>query len=195
MENGFAYTLVPNHQVNLSHWISDFTSLRDSHFTKQGPLKILGAFASKEPSFQNLINEVKSSFEFLSKKYVGDFGKQVSVTRLMLKKSFEESFKIINADDSFVTVFDKMAESIQTLNFKDCFVDVSQKRRRVDFNLAFDNDIFVSIARNVDLVDSDEVMFAISHKKENIVIDQMNLHRLINKIKELPEITNKAQTV
>lgn len=192
MENSLAYTLVPNHQVNLSHWINNHTSLRDIFFTKQGSLKILGAFASTELPFQNLTNVVKSSFGILSKECIGNSEKKVSVTKLMLKKSFEESFKIINVDDSFVTTFDKMAESIQSLNFKDCFVDVSQKRRRVDFNLAFDNDIFVSIAQDVDSADSDEVMFAISHKKENVVIDQMNLQCLINKIKELPEITNKA---
>lgn len=107
-----------------------------------------------------------------------------------LYESFSESYKTGKYIKKFKDVYLKMVEDISTLAFTDCFVDLSNKRNRVDFNLSFDNDINISVARSTDSND-DIDMFSISRNKKTIVISTMKHKELIEKLKEIvPSLTN-----
>jgi hypothetical protein len=112
----------------------------------------------------------------------------------MLDDSFWKSFNA-KEDDSkiFFPTFEKLKASVQKLDFKGCFVDVSRCRERVNFHLTFNGDLFVSLAKTIDSIESNDVMFSISRKKRKIIISQMNIDELIEKIKEVQEIIEEAE--
>ena len=109
--------------------------------------------------------------------------------RRMLEESFLESLSEKTCDkECFTSVFEQLGNRIQKLDFKGCFVDVSQVRNRINFNLVFDGGLFISIAKTIDSIDSDEVMFSISRNKKKIIISQMNVDDLMEKISEVQKI-------
>ena len=109
--------------------------------------------------------------------------------RFKLYESFSESYKTGKYIKKFKDIYLKMVKGISTLAFTDCFVDLSNKRNRVDFNLSFDNNINISVARSTDSND-DMDMFSVSRNKETIVISTMKHNELIKKLKEIvPSLT------
>lgn len=110
-----------------------------------------------------------------------------------LYESFSESYKTGKYIKKFEDTYLKMVEDISTLAFKDCFVDLSNKRNRVDFNLSFDNNINISVARSTDSND-DIDMFSVSRNNETIVISTMKHNELIKKLKEIvPYLTRSLK--
>lgn len=104
--------------------------------------------------------------------------------RFKLYESFSESYKTEKYIKKFEDTYLKIVEDISTLAFKDCFVDLSNKRNRVTFHLSFDNNINISIARSTDSND-DMDMFSVSRNKKKIVISTMKHNELIKKLKEI----------
>lgn len=104
--------------------------------------------------------------------------------KFKLYESFSESYKTGKYIKKFKDTFLKMVEDISTLAFTDCFVNLSNKRNRVDFNLSFDSNMFISVARSTDSND-DMDMFSVSRNKKKIVISIMKHNELIKKLKEI----------
>lgn len=113
----------------------------------------------------------------------------------MLDDSFEAAFNDEKADyEMFFPTFEQLKASVRKLDFKGCFVDVSRSRERVNFNLSFNGGLFVSLAKTVDSTESNDVMFSISRNKRKIIISQMDVDELIEKIKDVQEIIKEAET-
>lgn len=107
-----------------------------------------------------------------------------------LYESFSESYKTGKYIKKFEDTFLKMVKDISTLAFTGCFVDLSNEMNIVDFNLMFDDNISISVARSTDSND-DIDMFSISRNKKKIVISTMKHNELIEKLKEIvPSLTN-----
>lgn len=104
----------------------------------------------------------------------------INMNKLIL--SFNENFKN-NSDDigDFSKTFNFLSKEISNLEFDNCFVDVSRKKRLIDINLYLKNEYFVSIAKEIDETGED-VMFSIAKNHKTLVIDIMPLKELINKL-------------
>lgn len=109
--------------------------------------------------------------------------------RFKLYESFSESYKTGKYIKKFEDTYLKMVKDISTLAFTGCFVDLSNKMNIVDFNLMFDDNINISVARSTDSND-DMDMFSISRNKKKIIISIMKHNELIKKLKEIvPSLT------
>lgn len=106
---------------------------------------------------------------------------------VMLTESFNKMWETGKYADAFKVMFEKMAELISDLNFDDCIVDLSNSRMRIDFNLFYNNGLFVSIARPAN-AENDDDFFSVSHNKKKIIIDVMNHADLIKKVQEVEQV-------
>lgn len=193
MSYSIAYNLNSVVQMDLSRLHKLTFDKSNEVFIKVGNFvtKVFGATSSRL-SYQNgnfISNSITNSNQDV---FIDKREKEIFFARMKLDKSFEKTLKKVNSREFYKETYQEMARTIQLLNFEDCFVDISQTRKLVEFNLSFKNDLFVSIAKNLNDVESDEVMFAISHEQQNIVIDQMNLKTLIEKIVKSQEIVNSS---
>ena len=100
-----------------------------------------------------------------------------------LDRSFEESFSTGRYGDCFKELYARMAPSIAELGFDEAFVECSNRRGRLDFNLFYKSGLFISVARPVDSND-DVDFFSISRNKHKIVISQSEHAELIEQLKE-----------
>lgn len=106
-----------------------------------------------------------------------------SKRREKLDRSFEESFSTGKYGDCFKGLYDRMAPLIAELGFDEAFVNCSNSRGRLDFNLFYKSGLFISVARPVD--SKDEVDFySISRNKKKIVISQSEHVALFERLKE-----------
>ena len=120
----------------------------------------------------------------------------LNIRKKMLEDSFMASFDAEKKGlDVFLPTFEQLECYVQRLDFKGCFVDVSTTEELIDFNLTFDGDLFVSIAKAIGATDSNEVMFSISRKKRKIIISQMDVDELISKIKDVQKIIQQETQI
>jgi len=107
--------------------------------------------------------------------------------REKLDRSFEESFSTGSYDACFKDLYDRMAPAIAELGFDEAFVDCSNSRGRLDFNLFYKSGLFISVARPVDSND-DVDFFSISRNHNKIVINQSEHVALIERLKEAEQV-------
>ena len=120
----------------------------------------------------------------------------LNIRKKMLEDSFAASFDAEKKGlDVFLPTFEQLECYVQRLDFKGCFVDVSTTEELIDFNLTFDGDLFVSIAKAIGATDSNEVMFSISRKKRKIIISQLDVDELISKIKDVQKIIQQETQI
>lgn len=112
--------------------------------------------------------------------------------RKLLDDSFDESYRTGKYSEEFKKLYEKMASLISELDFDDCIVNLSNSRQRVDFNLFYSNGGFVSVARPIEL-EEDVYYFSVSKNKEMLVIDQMEPHDLISRLKDVEYLLKKFQ--
>lgn len=115
-----------------------------------------------------------------------------SEQRAKLDRLFEESFSTGHTATVFKELYDQMAPSIAELGFDDAFVDCSNRRGRLDFNLFYTSGLFISVARPVDSND-DVDFFSISRNKKKIVISQMEHVALIERLKEAEQVAEDGR--
>lgn len=99
-----------------------------------------------------------------------------------LQDSFYENFDD-NQDDieRFLPVFKSITMELSRLPIVEVFVDVSRKKGMIDFNLNLQEGVFLSVAKTVDET-SDNVMFSIARNHNTLVIDEMPLPELMQKV-------------
>lgn len=98
-----------------------------------------------------------------------------------LNKSFNENFKNSKQPiERFKPLFTKIADELKQLNATDVFVDVSFKKNIIDFNLSFEEGLFLSVASGVDNA-TDEVMFSVARNHKTLVIDTIQLKEVVQK--------------
>lgn len=107
--------------------------------------------------------------------------------REKLDKSFEESFSTGQYSDCFKALYDRMAPSIAELGFDEAFVECSNRRGRLDFNLFYTSGLFISVARPVESNDNVD-FFSISRNKKKIIISQLDHVELIERLKEAERV-------
>lgn len=112
--------------------------------------------------------------------------------RKLLDDSFDESYRTGKYSEEFKKLYEKMAPLISELDFDDCIVDLSISRQRVDFNLFYSNGLFVSVAKPIDL-EEDVYYFSVSKNKEKLVINQMEPHDLVSRLKNVECLLKKSQ--
>ena len=116
-----------------------------------------------------------------------------SKQREKLDRAFEESFSTGKYGDCFKELYDRMAPSIAELGFDEAFIECSNSRDRLDFNLFYKSGLFISVARPVDSND-DVDFFSISRNKKKIVISQLEHVALIERLKEVELIAADGVT-
>lgn len=114
-------------------------------------------------------------------------------TNRLLYKSFYDNFSNGQPDIFvFMPLFKELAGQLCQLTIKDVFVDVSHKKRLIDFNLNLEKDIFLSVAKRTDEF-SDDVMFSIARNHQTLVIGEMPLGQLMQKVKDIIMELNAIQ--
>lgn len=104
-----------------------------------------------------------------------------------LDTSFNEMWTTGAYGEQFREVYDRLRPDIAELGFTSCFVDLSNRRMRIEFILFYDTGLQISVARQLD---EDEVdFFAISRNKEKLVISQMQHSALMTKLKEVEQLS------
>jgi len=99
-----------------------------------------------------------------------------------LRESFYANFNKGETDiDSFSPLFKTMANELSALKIDYSFVDVSRKKGMIDFNLNLEEGVFLSVAKHI-VDQTDDVMFTIARNHKTIVIDEMPLRELMNKV-------------
>lgn len=136
-----------------------------------------------------------SHFSF-QKIFIGDETIQIQVrvasawwqrqeTFRVLFESFNENFENGKQDIShFLPLFRSMAGQLSQLTIKEAFVDVSYKKELIDFNLNLEKGVFLSVAKRTDEM-SEDVMFTIARNHQTLVIDEMPLKELIQRVSEI----------
>lgn len=115
---------------------------------------------------------------------------ELSKQREKLDRSFEETFSTGKYGDCFKDLYDRMAPAIAELGFDEVFVDCSNSRGRLDFNLFYRSGLFISVARPVD--SNDEVdFFSISRNKKTIIISEEHHIALIGQLKEVEQLAEQ----
>ncbi len=103
-------------------------------------------------------------------------------TKRKLYNSFYDNFDEIQTDiDHFLPLFKEMTKELSRLQIMEVFVDVSRNNNMIDFNLNLQEDIFLSVAKMVE-EKSMNVMFSIARNHKTLVIDEMPLPDLIQKV-------------
>lgn len=103
----------------------------------------------------------------------------------MLRESFYANFNEGQTDmDHFSPSFRSIARELSKFRIEYAFVDISRKRDLIDFNLDLEDDLFLSVARNVKEL-SDSVMFTIARKHKTLAIGEMPFQELVSKVAEV----------
>lgn len=84
----------------------------------------------------------------------------------------------------FDRVFEQIASQLCRIEFNESFVDVGVKKRIVDFNLYFDDDVYLSVSRCID-DETDDVMYSIARKNRTLSIGILPLNELVDKMREV----------
>ena len=110
---------------------------------------------------------------------------------------FNKSYCTGKYSEEFNKLYETMAPLISELDFDGCFVDLSNSRQRIDFNLSYSNGLFVSVARPIN-VEDDVYFFSVSMNKETLIIDrleiinQTELLDLISRLKNVECLLKKS---
>lgn len=111
---------------------------------------------------------------------------------------FNKSYCAGKYSEEFNKLYETMAPLISELDFDGCFVDLSNSRQLIDFNLSYSNGLFVSVARPFN-VEDDVYFFSVSMNKETLIIDrleiinQTELLDLISRLKNVECLLKKSQ--
>lgn len=103
----------------------------------------------------------------------------------MFFKAYLENFKNDTTDDAavkFMTCFLKLRNVLSKLNsITGCVIDISKKKELIDFNIYLGNDIFLSVAKDINEKDED-VMYTIARKHKTLAIGIINVQELVDKV-------------
>lgn len=103
----------------------------------------------------------------------------------LLFESFYRNFNRGQQDiNVFMPLFNMLTSQLKQLDIKDAFVDVGRKKGMIDFNLYLENEVFLSVAKQLSDSD-DEVMFTIARNHQTLVIDMMPIGELMQKMAEI----------
>lgn len=100
----------------------------------------------------------------------------------ILRESFFANFDEGQTDiDRFSSLFKNLANELSKLKIKYAFIDVSRNKGMIDFNLNLDEDIFLSVAKELNET-TGNVMFTIARNHKTIAIDEMPIRELVKKV-------------
>jgi len=106
----------------------------------------------------------------------------------ILDASFRKNFNHGRSGDidRFKPTFELIRDSIADLPIKDCLVDVSRNRDRVDVMFVVGTEWLISVAKNVDLPQTDELhdqfMYSVRRNQELVEINHRPHQEAVNVI-------------
>lgn len=90
-------------------------------------------------------------------------------------------------------IFERMAWELSRISYKFLYIDVSYKRKAIDFNMTLPSKIFISCCIYESTWDEikDLCYFAIDQDHETIAIDKMDLTEFVDKVVSVLEELKK----